>query len=54
MKIKKFVKIKLTPEQFTEKYYTDYLFDKYGDEWTDTVIEYLFKEKNIEIEFVYS
>jgi len=50
----KITKIKLTPEQFTEKYYTDDLFDKYGDEWTDIVVEELLREENTEIEFDYS
>ena len=50
----KITTIKLTPEQFTEKYYTDFLFDKYGDEWTDIVIEELLENENIKIEFDYS
>ena len=50
----KITTIKLTPEQFIEKYYTDYLFDEYGDEWTDIVVEELLENENIKIEFDYS
>jgi len=44
--------IKLSVEEFIEKYYTEYLEEKYGDSWMDVIIEELLREENIEIKFI--
>jgi hypothetical protein len=43
--------VKLTVEQFIEKYYSKYLEEKYGDTWMDVVIEELLTD-NIKVEFI--
>ena len=45
--------IKMTPVQFTEKYGSDYISEKFGDDWMDVVLNEL-EEKGIKIEFDYS
>ena len=42
---------KLDIEEFIEKYYNEYLYEKYGDSWMDVVIEELLRN-NIKIEFI--
>jgi len=44
--------IKLSLEEFIEKYYSNYLEEKFGDIWMDVVIEELLREENIKIEFI--
>ena len=44
--------IKLSVEEFIEKYYNEYLEEKYGDSWMDVIIEELLREENIEIKFI--
>jgi hypothetical protein len=46
----KYKTLKLTVEQFIEKYYSEYLEEKYGDTWMDVVIEELLGD-NIKVEF---
>ena len=43
--------IKLSVEEFIDKYDNKYLEEKYGDNWMDVVIEELLKD-NIKIEFI--
>jgi hypothetical protein len=45
--------IKMTPIQFTEIYGSDYISEKYGEDWMEVVINEL-EEKGIKIEFDYS
>ena len=44
--------IKMTPVQFTEKYGSDYIMEKFGDDWMDVVLNEL-EEEGIKIEFIY-
>lgn len=46
-------KIKYTYEEFVAEYYTDYIGEKYGDEWVD-VVEKELLDKGIEVEWVYN
>ena len=50
-KNKKMKYIKMSIEEFIEKYYNEYLEEKYGDEWRDVVLNELL-ENNISIEFI--
>jgi len=42
---------KISIDEFIEKYYNEYLDEKYGDSWMDVVIEELLRD-NIKIEFI--
>ena len=42
---------KISIDEFIEKYYNEYLNEKYGDSWMDVVIEELLRD-NIKIEFI--
>ena len=53
MKIKKVKLLKITPINFSSKYYTVELEIKYGEDWMDRVVEEL-EEKGIKVEFDYS
>ena len=43
--------VKLTVDQFIENYWTEYLEEKFGDNWMDVVIEELLTD-NIKVEFI--
>ena len=43
----------MTPDQFAEKYGTDYIMEKYGSDWMDVVLNEL-EVQGIKIEFDYS
>jgi hypothetical protein len=45
--------IKIKVEEFIEKYYNEYLKEKYGDDWMDIIINELRDKENIIIEFIY-
>jgi len=53
MKNNKIKILKITPNKFSEKYYSEELEYKFGDDWMDVVIKEL-EEKGIEVEFNYS
>ena len=43
----------MTPVQFTEKYGSDYIMEKFGSDWMEIILTEL-EEKGIKIEFDYS
>jgi len=45
--------IKIKVEEFIEKYYNEYLEEKYGDDWMDIIINELRDKENIIVEFIY-
>jgi hypothetical protein len=53
MKIEKIKVLKITPDKFSEKYYSEELEYKFGNDWMEEVIKEL-EEKGIKVEFDYS